>query len=601
IVIPTLLFSLVESKLILPNHLSHLKPSTSGSPRPGISGLWTRMRRRINHFQEILVERSYKPSLSFAVRWRYLTLAGFSCLLLITVGLIGSGRIAFTFFPKVESDTVVATLTLPLGTPVATTSGAVAKLEAAAEQLRTELGTEENGDSVVKHMLSSIGSQPFTQAQANDPTSTGFSAAHLAEVSLELAPSETRTMSSPEIASRWRELVGEIPGGELSFQASLFSAGSPIDVQLAGPDMVQLQGAADRLKEHLGTYQGVFDITDSYQAGKMELLLQIKPEAEALGLSLSDLAAQVRAGFYGEEAQRIQRGRDEVKVMVRYPKDRRHSLAGLENMRVRTQAGGEVPFSAVATAELGRGYATISRADRNRTISVLADVDEDTGNANEILASVQATFLPQLLSEFPGVTYSFEGEQQQQRETMGGLRRGFMFALIIIYTLMAIPFRSYTQPLVVMLAIPFGLVGAIWGHMLLGMNLTILSMFGIVALSGVVVNDSIVLVDQINVYRRSGMSLEESVLKAGPKRFRAILLTSLTTVAGLTPMLLEKSVQAQFLIPIAVSLAFGVLFATFIILLMVPASYLVLHDILNAVQRAFRFVFTSPQEEVTEP
>jgi multidrug efflux pump subunit AcrB len=249
-------------------------------------------------------------------------------------------------------------------------------------------------------------------------------------------------------------------------------------------------------------------------------------------------------------------------------------------MRIRTPAGDEVPFGTVARAEMGRGYASITRTDRKRTISVLADIDETEGNANEILAAVQADFLPGLMDEHPGVTYSLEGEQQEQRETMGGLIRGFLFALIVIYALMAIPFKSYLQPLVVMGSIPFGLIGAVLGHFVMGMNLTILSMFGIVALTGVVVNDSIVLVDFINKRRREGMDVHEAVLAAGPRRFRPILLTSLTTVAGLTPMLLEKSVQAQFLIPIAVSLAFGVLFSTFIILVMVPASYLILEDLL---------------------
>ena len=286
----------------------------------------------------------------------------------------------------------------------------------------------------------------------------------------------------------------------------------------------------------------------------------------------------MRHGFYGAEAQRIQRGRDEVKVMVRYPEERRRTLETLESMRIRTPSGDEVPFPAVATAEYGRGFASVQRTDRRRTISVRADVDESVANANEILASVTADVLPRIVRDHPGVSWSLQGEQQEQAETMGGLRRGFLFALLLIYILMAIPFKSYIQPVVVMTAIPFGLIGAIWGHVLMGMNLTILSMFGIIALTGVVVNDSIVLVDYINVRRREGASLWDAVHEAGPRRFRPILLTSLTTVAGLTPMLLERSVQAQFLVPIAVSLAFGVLFSTFIILIFVPTGLIVLQD-----------------------
>jgi len=579
IVIPTLLFSLVESKMILPFHLSHLKRGHS-EDRPGIAGAWTRLRHRVARGLAWVIENTYRPSLEFATRWRYLTAAVFTFVLLVTVGIVASGRLEFTFFPDVESDTMVATLKLPPGTPVEAAARGALQLEKAALQLEEEFP---GGGDLIRHVSTSVGSQPMTRRNSQNGGNVSdatFSAAHLAEVAVELSPSEGRDIPSPDIASRWREISGSVPGAELSFNASLFSAGSPIDIRLAGHDMDELQRVADRIKEHLGTYPGVIDITDSYEAGKREIKLKIRPGAETLGLTQSDLALQVRQGFYGAEAQRIQRGRDEVKVMVRYPERARQTLAGLETMRIRTPAGDEVPFGTVARAEMGRGYASITRTDRKRTISVLADIDETEGNANEILAAVQADFLPGLMDEHPGVTYSLEGEQQEQRETMGGLIRGFLFALIVIYALMAIPFKSYLQPLVVMGSIPFGLIGAVLGHFVMGMNLTILSMFGIVALTGVVVNDSIVLVDFINKRRREGMDVHEAVLAAGPRRFRPILLTSLTTVAGLTPMLLEKSVQAQFLIPIAVSLAFGVLFSTFIILVMVPASYLILEDLL---------------------
>jgi multidrug efflux pump subunit AcrB len=579
IVIPTLLFSLVESKMILPFHLSHLKRGHS-EDRPGIAGAWTRLRHRVARGLAWVIENTYRPSLEFATRWRYLTAAVFTFVLLVTVGIVASGRLEFTFFPDVESDTMVATLKLPPGTPVEAAARGALQLEKAALHLEEEFP---GGGDLIRHVSTSVGSQPMTRRNSQNGGNVSdatFSAAHLAEVAVELSPSEGRDIPSPDIASRWREISGSVPGAELSFNASLFSAGSPIDIRLAGHDMDELQRVADRIKEHLGTYPGVIDITDSYEAGKREIKLKIRPGAETLGLTQSDLALQVRQGFYGAEAQRIQRGRDEVKVMVRYPERARQTLAGLETMRIRTPAGDEVPFGTVARAEMGRGYASITRTDRKRTISVLADIDETEGNANEILAAVQADFLPGLMDEHPGVTYSLEGEQQEQRETMGGLIRGFLFALIVIYALMAIPFKSYLQPLVVMGSIPFGLIGAVLGHFVMGMNLTILSMFGIVALTGVVVNDSIVLVDFINKRRREGMDVHEAVLAAGPRRFRPILLTSLTTVAGLTPMLLEKSVQAQFLIPIAVSLAFGVLFSTFIILVMVPASYLILEDLL---------------------
>jgi len=313
--------------------------------------------------------------------------------------------------------------------------------------------------------------------------------------------------------------------------------------------------------------------------------LNIKPSAEVLGLSQQNLARQVRQAFYGEEAQRIQRGRDEVKVMVRYPEDRRRSLGDLEDMRIRAPDGSEVPFSEVAEAKLGRGYATITRVDRQRTISVTADVDQSQGNANEVNLALRNTVLPEILAGHPNVQYSFEGEQREQGETLGGLERGFVVALFLIYALLAIPLRSYVQPFLIMTAIPFGIVGAVLAHLVIGMDLSILSMFGIVALAGVVVNDSLVMVDYVNRQVAEQVPLGEAIRKAGSMRFRPILLTSLTTAAGLLPIIMEKSLQARFLIPMALSLAGGVLFATFITLLMIPCGYLVLEDIKRAAGR----------------
>jgi multidrug efflux pump subunit AcrB len=323
----------------------------------------------------------------------------------------------------------------------------------------------------------------------------------------------------------------------------------------------------------------VSDISNSFRAGKDELELEIRESAEPLGLTLGDLARQVRQGFYGAEAQRVQRGRDDIKVMVRYPADERRSIGNLEQMHVRTAGGDEVPFATVATVRLARGAAAITRVDRKRAISVTAEIDETTQDANTILADLEAEFLPQLRADFDGVTYSFEGEQQQQQDTLSGLGSGSIFALLLIFGLMAIPFRSYLQPLIVMSVIPFGLVGAVVGHIIMGMELSVLSLCGIVALAGVVVNDSLVLVDFINRTRERGGDVLAAVREAGVARFRPILLTSLTTFAGLVPLLLEESVQAKFLVPMAVSLAFGVLFATLITLILIPVVYLILEDV----------------------
>jgi multidrug efflux pump subunit AcrB len=295
----------------------------------------------------------------------------------------------------------------------------------------------------------------------------------------------------------------------------------------------------------------------------------------------------VRQAFYGEEVQRIQRGRDEIRVMVRYPVEERRSLGNLENKRIRTTTGIAVPFSAAAEASLGRGYSTIQRTDRRRTINVTAEVDENQANANELLADITENILPPLLEDHPGVTYSLEGEQRDQSEALESLRSGFLLALLIIFALLAIPFRSYIQPMLVMGVIPFGIVGAIWGHVIMGLELTILSFFGIVALTGVVVNDSLVLVDFINRLRARGFSIQEAIRQAGVARFRPIILTTVTTFAGLTPLLLEKSIQSRFLIPMAASLAFGVVFATFITLVLVPVSYQILEDIKGFFSRSF--------------
>ncbi|MFQ5877542.1 MAG: efflux RND transporter permease subunit [Acidobacteriota bacterium] len=586
IVIPTLLLSLVESLLILPNHLSHLRHERDGLCRNRIGRAWQRVQDRVARLLDLAVARAYRPALERAIEWRYLTLAGCLALLFMAAALVRGGWINFTFFPPVEADNAAALLTMPQGTPAAVTAEMVRRLERTALDLERELEAVGGGD-VIRHVLATIGEQPFRSAQTRGAGNVAatFAGSHLGEANVELAPSEERDISSGEIVDLWRARAGAIPDAvELTFTSSLFSTGDAIDVELSGPDTGRLREVAALLKQELRRYPGVRDIRDSFRAGKRELELRITPEAEAAGLTLADLARQVRQAFYGEEAQRVQRGRDDVKVMVRFPESRRRSLGDLEEMRIRTPGGVEIPFVTAARVTPTRGPAAIHRTDRRRVIDVVADVDLEKGTPRRILADLRADTLPRVLRDYPEVRYTFEGQQQQQRETMGGLMRGFLIALIVIYALLAVPFRSYLQPLIVMSAIPFGLIGAIGGHLLMGMNLTILSMFGIVALAGVVVNDSLVMVDFINRAHRAGAPIERAIREAGAVRFRPILLTSLTTFAGLTPLLLERSLQAQFLIPMAVSLAFGVLFATFITLVLVPALYVILDDL----GRAFR-------------
>lgn len=597
IVIITLVFSLIESLFILPSHLSHIgepaKPSRTG-------GWWRKFQGGFQKKVDLFIHRVYKPSLDLGLKYRYATVAFATATLLITVGIVGAGWIKFVFFPKVESDVVSAALTMPPGTSVDATAEAMKRIEASALRLRDELDAEkpEGMRSPINHIFTAVGDQPLRSRQGPVNVPGGFARSNLGEITIELAPSEEREITSVEIVRRWREMTDPIPDVvELTYSSSLFHPGDAIDVQLKGLDMDVLQAAAERLKSELSGYAGVFDITDSFRMGKQEVKLQVKPAAEAYGIKLSDLARQVRQAFYGEEAQRIQRGRDDVRVMVRYPIDERRSIGDLENMRIRTATGGEVPFSSVAVATLGRGYSSITRVDRQRSINVTADVDPQKGNAQEVLSKLKADVLPTLLADYPGVRFSFEGEQREQRESMQSLARGFLFALIVIYALMAIPFRSYIQPLIVMSIIPFGIVGAIWGHLIMGLNLTILSMFGLVALTGVVVNDSIVLVHFINKRREKDMTVADAVREAGLARFRPIILTSATTFAGLTPLLLEKSMQAKFLVPMAVSLGFGVVFATFITLVIVPSVYLIMDDMKRV---GLRLIGRRPQE-VKEP
>lgn len=581
IVVPTLLVSLLESMWGLPNHLSHMKRIDVGheTRNPLI-----RIQNVISRFLNWFIESVYKPFLAVCLNWRYTTIAvGISSVLLMG-GLIYSGFIKFQFFPPVEGDDIAAFVTLPEGTPPEITRATMERIEKAALQIRDEyeakldLGT----NSLFRNLTASVGDQPYRTAQSKNGGANGqeFSRDNVGEVHIQLMESENRPISSAEVANRWRDLVGPVPGAvELVFTSSIFTAGNAINVQLSGPSVDLLRAAAAEFKEKLQTYPGVYDISDSYRSGKQEIKLAIKPAAEASGLTLSDLARQVRQAFYGEEAQRIQRGRDDVRVMVRYPKNERRSLYNLENMRIRLPDGTEVPFSTVAEAKIGRGYSTIDRVDRQRALNVTADVDASKGNSNEIVNEIQKNYLPELMTRYPGLRYEFEGERAEQKKTVAGLARGFVLSLFIIFALVAIPLKSYFQPFVVMSAIPFGFVGAVMGHMVMGMELTVLSMFGFVALAGVAVNDNLVLVDFINRARRSGMSEMDAVRQAGPKRFRPILLTSISTFVGLTPLILEKSLDAQFLIPMAISLGFGVLYSTVTSLILVPSLYLIADDV----------------------
>ena len=582
VVITALVFSFIESKLILPAHLAHAR--ARGNKSTFAVGGWKRFQARVVGALDRFTQGPYARVLARTVEWRYATAATGIAIILLTVGLLGGGWVRFNFMPAIEGDNVVAFLTLPQGTPAEDTAEAIQKLEASAEAVRAELdatGTSREG-SVYHHTLSSIGEQPYRMRQERESTGSLAGRAnepHTGEVNIELAPSEARGITSLEVANLWREKTEPIPDTvELGFTSSLFDAGAALHVELRGENGDALRDAAAALKRRLAQYPGVFDITDSFRGGKQEVALSIRDSAEALGLSRQDLARQVRQAFYGDEVQRVQRGRDDVRVMVRYPEASRRSLGDVEQMRVRLSDGTAVPFSSIGDYEIDRGYSTIYRADRRRIVSVTADVDENVTTANDIVADLRKNVLPVLLADFEGVTYTMQGEQAEQAEFGTFMMRGFGVAMLVIFALLAIPLGSYVQPLIIMTAIPFGMVGAIFGHLLMNWDLSMFSVIGMVAVSGVVVNDSLVLVDYVNRQREKGVSVVQAVQDAGLSRLRPILLTSLTTFAGLSPLLLEQSVQAQFLIPMAISLAFGVLFSTAVTLVLVPTAYMIVDD-----------------------
>ena len=582
VTIVVLMFSLIESLTILPAHLAHMKLDEKKKENKFLAW-WSKIQLSIHNRLQSFIKNRYIPFLELALRNRGNTVAISISIFILTVGLVASGFIRFNFFPPLEADIVIAGVEYPEGTPVSLTKSGLEQVEKSAYRLKDSLEVLYPDNKVFINMVSTAGDQPIKTQSARGPGNldASFFGSHLAECVIELAPGEERSISTVDISRIWRELTGPIPGvKQITFDSDLFTTGAPIEIQLSSVNRDDLKDVTTILKDKLQTYAGVFDIKDSFSAGKDEIKLNLRPEAQNYGITMASLARQVRQAFYGDEVQRVQRGRDEVKVFLRYPKEERVSLNNLEQMMVRVGNNIEVPLGQVAAGELSSGYSTITRTDRKRSISVTADVDLSEANANEILAKFEVDHIIPILRDYPSVNYSFEGEQREQRDTLGSLFKNFALALFVVYVLLAVPFKSYLQPLIIMSAIPFGFTGAVIGHIIMGMNLAVLSIIGIVALSGVVVNDSLVMVDFINRYKREdGKTSLEAALAAGPRRFRPILLTSITTFVGLFPLLIEESVQAQFLVPMAISLAYGVLFATLITLILVPTSYLIIDDI----------------------
>lgn len=591
VVLICLVFSILECMLILPAHLAHRK--TEGyflEGTPLVEG-WIKFQGKLSGALESFATDTYKPFLEKTLEWRWVTWAVATAILITSIALIASGRVIFQFFPAVEGDRIFATLTMPEGINVEYTEEAARQLELAAfetaKEVNADLGFDKDS-SVILHTFQSIG---VKAARSTGPTMRTAGGSHLAEVVLDLVPFKERPgWNTNKIADKWREKTGSVTDAvELQFTTATFSGGDALALQLKGRDIEQLKRAALYLRTELARYPGVMDLTDSFRAGKQEVKLDILPEAKPLGLTLNDLARQVRQAFYGEEAQRIQRGTDDVRVMVRYPEKERQSLGNLENMRIRTSENIEVPFSTVAKVIYGDGFSAINREDQQRVIDVKGDVNRSIVTPEEIMAAVEKAVCAKGTSfssresrcynaDFPGVAFKISGEQQERNKALGSMIATVPLALMIIFALLAVPLRSYMQPLVIMSVIPFGAVGAIVGHYIMGWDLTFFSLLGIIALSGVVVNASLVLVDYINRQRREGIPIFEAVSTAGVVRFRPIILTSVTTFVGLVPLMTDNDPETFMFIPMAISLAFGVLFATVITLFLVPSLYLMLDD-----------------------
>ncbi|BBO77053.1 multidrug transporter AcrB [Desulfosarcina widdelii] len=578
VVIACLVVSLVECLFLLPAHLSHL-PDPNRSPARGhrLVRRLSRVQETTSRWMEQFVARIYMPFLSKALRWRYISLATAMAVLMLTIGLVQSGIIKFEVFSKMDGFVMTATAEFPSGTPPDVTRRAIAQIEAALMRLEKTHPTR-SGDPLVKNRLTLVG-QTLSDIPDIGP--------NYGSVQAIMLDSEHRGIHSEDLMVAWEKEIGILPGiKSLTFTGmEAGPPGDPIEVWLQGHDMSVILAAADDLMSRLRQFDGVYQIRSDFSPGKNEMRLALKPEARTLGLTVEDLARQVYAGYYGDEALRLQRGRDDVRVKVRYTADERSRISDFEQVRIRTAGGFEVPLMSVADVSFAPGYSTITRTDGMRRVAVSAGVDTKKANANEIFAELSVNYFPELKNRYPNLYVALQGEQKKMRESFGSLEIGFPLAVLGIFIIIATMFRSYAQPFVIMFTVPFGIIGAVLGHLLLGYDLSMMSMFGMVALTGVVVNDAIVLIERINENLACGIPFFDAILQGGVRRFRAIFLTTLSTVGGLAPLIMETDFQAKFLIPMALSIAAGVAFATVLTLVLIPSLLAILSDLRLVVHR----------------
>ncbi|MFU8762970.1 MAG: efflux RND transporter permease subunit [Haliea sp.] len=559
VVILCLMFSLVESKWILPAHLAH-----SSATRNRVLLAVDRVQETVNRHLKQFIEQRYSPLMQRCIQYRYVTLAGFVGLLILCSGLIAGGLVRTVIAPDVPGEFINVEVEMTDGTPEERTLETIAHIVAALDRVEADYRRESGRDErLVQHVF----------AYGSSRISGG--------VNLELSKEDQRSVSTREIERRWRDAVGRPHGVKI---LSISSADGPrfgpsIAFDLMHRDFTLLRAAATELETALRRYDGLYDIRNGASETSDEFHIELLPEGESLGLSRLELASQVRHAFYGAEAQRVQRGLDEVKVMVRYPRADRETVSSLNDMIIRTPAGDEIPFDTVARLEVKQGLQKVTHINYQRAAEVTAEANKDLVEPARVVADIERNVLPELLQRYPGLSYAIAGLADEEQKMLTSMLIGFSLALFGIYALLAVPTRSYLQPLIIMGVIPFGVIGAVVGHWITGYPLSMMSLMGVIALSGVVVNDSLILVDRINSSIKDGVEPLRAVVEAGSSRFRAILLTSLTTFFGLAPMLLERSAQAQEIVPMAVSLAFGIVFATVITLLLVPSLYLILMDI----------------------
>ena len=593
VVIGCLIVSLVEVLLLFPAHLGHARIAegpASASSVPFVRR-FRRAREGLQRGLDWLIREVYAPTLERAFAWRYAVMAGMLAACLIMAGIVAGGYIRFELFGKVDGSILTSRVELPGGTPLHVTEAVVQRMEQAIREVSDRIPTR-SGEPLLQHVLALSGGSLDTSGQYGP---------HIGSTQVVLLDSKSRGIHSDRVMVEWEKAIGPIAGAEaLSFEnIERGPVAHAIEIWLRGPDLDALLESSEGLRRRLGRFSGVYQVEGSFRTGKQEIRFELKPEASALGLTVADLAGQLQARFFGREAIRIQRGKDEIRVKVRYPAEERTRLSTLDGVRIRTPLGGDVPLYSVAEAEEAPGYASIRRIDGMRAVLVTAKVDSDVANAREVLAELQHEYIPRLEAEYPGVLVTVRGESEAMQLAMDDLMAGFPLAIVGIYVLIAAIFRSYIQPVVILFTIPLGAFGALLSHLLLGMDITLLSVFGMVALAGVAVNDAIVMIEAVNKNLAEGMPFHAAVREGGLQRFRAVLLTTVTTVGGLAPLILETDFQAKFLIPMAVSIAGGELLGTLFTVIVVPVFLYIMNDFRCL---AFRVVKGRwPEREDVEP